>query len=100
MPAQQRRRRDQEGRPALARQQLRQGGQQHPIGRHVPRTPNLAAQNRQLVAKHFDLHRIGVRCRTVPEHPQNQANDHQRDRMNHHNTEPAARHLPRPAPSP
>jgi hypothetical protein len=49
----------------LPRQQLRQRGQQHPISRRVPRI-DMAAQHRQLMAKHRDLHRIGVRRRTAP----------------------------------
>src|SRR5204862_7435737 len=47
-----------------------------------------------------DLHRVPVRGWTASQHSQNPANDHQRDRLNHHTTEPARRHLPRPEPSP
>jgi hypothetical protein len=100
MPAQQRRGRDQESRPPLPWQQLREGGQQYPIGRGVPRTRNLAAQYRQLVAKHRDLHRVRVRRWAAPQHAQNTPNDHQRYCASDHTTEPAAPHLRRPAPSP
>src|SRR2546429_8651107 len=48
------------------------------------------------MAQHSDLHRIRVRWRTAPQRAQNPANDHQRDRVHHHNIEPAAPHLHRP----
>jgi hypothetical protein len=48
------------------------------------------AQHRQSVAKHGNLHGIRVRRRTAPKRTQKPANDHQRDRMNYHTTEPAA----------
>jgi len=55
MPAQQRRRRDQEYRPSLARQQLGQSGQQHPIRQAVARPGHLAAQHREQIPKDRDL---------------------------------------------
>jgi hypothetical protein len=49
----------------------------------------LAVQHRHLVPKHRDLHCIRVQCRAAAQHPKNPPNDQQRDRMNHHTTEPA-----------
>jgi len=100
VPPQERRGRDQECRPPLPRQQLRQCGQQHPIGRGVPRTRYLTAQYRQLMAKHRDLHDVRVRRWTAAEHPQNPPNDHQRHAASDHTTEPAEQRFRRPAPQP
>jgi hypothetical protein len=61
VPPQQGRRGDQEDRPPVAGQQLRHGGQDHPVGRCVAGSSDLAAQDRELVAEHRDLDVFGVR---------------------------------------
>jgi hypothetical protein len=99
VPAQQRRRRDQEDRPPLPRQQLRQGGQQHPIRVPVSRAAHLPAQDRELMPQHRDLNLVGIRRRTPPEHAKNPSHDHQRHRTDHHDFQPAGQHRPRLEPS-
>ena len=70
MPAQQRRRRDQEGGPALPRQEPGQRGQDQAIGRRVARPGNLAVQHRQLVAQDGDLDVLDVWFRTEAHQPE------------------------------
>jgi hypothetical protein len=47
-------------------------------------------EHRHLVPKDRDFYRIRVGCRAAAQDPQNPPDDQQRDRMNHHTTEPAA----------
>ncbi len=55
VPTQQRQRRDQEDRPPLPRQQLRQRSQHHPIRGRISRSRHLAMEHRHLVPKDRDL---------------------------------------------
>jgi hypothetical protein len=67
VPAQQRRRRDEEDSPALTAEQPCKRGQHGAINRGVPRTCHLAAQHSQLMAEHGDLDVLLVRSRPEPE---------------------------------
>src|SRR6266487_5275416 len=55
MPAQQRRRRDNERAPACSREQTAGGGKEDSIGRFQVSPPNLATQDSELVPEHDDL---------------------------------------------
>ena len=55
VPAQQRRRRDEEGCPPLSAQQPGQRGEQRPVRRRVTWPRHLTAEHGQLVAEHGDL---------------------------------------------
>ncbi|OHV30402.1 hypothetical protein BCD49_33665 [Pseudofrankia sp. EUN1h] len=61
MPAQQSGRGNEERRPARTGQELSQAGQQHPIGRGVPRPGDLATRHRKLMAQDGDLDVLLVR---------------------------------------
>jgi len=71
VPAQQRRWRDQERRPALPRQQPGQRGQDQAISWCVAGAGNLAAKHRQLVAQDGDLDVLDVWFRTEAHQPEN-----------------------------
>ena len=70
MPAQQRRRRDEERRPALPRQHPGQRGEDQAIGGGVARAGNLTVQHRQLVAQDGDLEILVVWLGTQADQPQ------------------------------
>jgi len=89
VPTQQRRRRDQEDRPPLARQQLRQCREHQPVAGHVARSGDLAAQHHQLMPQHGDLHIFGIRRWTTTDQPQHPPDDHERHRAD---SQPAAPH--------
>ena len=55
MPAKQRLRRDEEGCPAIARQDAARGGEQHAVPPAKARPTHLAAEHLQLVAQKEDL---------------------------------------------
>ena len=59
MPAQDRLGRNEERRPPLAWHQLRQRGDERPVGPGEAGTGDLAAEDGQLVAKHEDLGVLG-----------------------------------------
>jgi hypothetical protein len=85
VPAQQRRRRDKEGRPAPSGEQPCEGGEHGAIGRGVPRTCHLASQHRQLVAEHGDLDVLFVRCWPEPEQVDQAADEQEGERTDHRN---------------
>src|ERR1700704_863222 len=70
MPAQQRRRRDQERRPALPRQEPGQRGQDQAISWCVAWPGNLAVKHRQLVAKDGNLDVLIVWFGTETDQPE------------------------------
>jgi hypothetical protein len=60
MPAQQRLRSHRERPPRATRQHPAERGQEQPVARREPRSPDLPAQDRQLVAQHQDLKLLGA----------------------------------------
>jgi hypothetical protein len=84
VPTEQRRRRDQEDRPAIAGEQLRQRREDHPVGRDVAGTGHLPTQDQQLMAKGRDLHVLGVGRWTQVDQPEDLSNDHESQRAHHH----------------
>ncbi len=79
VPPKQRRRGDQEDRPPLAGQQLRQRGQDHPVARPIPRTGHVPVQHGELVPQN----RIG--SLTAANHAENPPQDKEREGPYHHN---------------
>jgi hypothetical protein len=84
VPAQQRRQGDQEDRPAIARQQLRQARQNHSVGRRVAGPDDLPVEHRELVAQHRDLHVLGVRRLAAADQAENLTKDKECHRAHHH----------------
>jgi hypothetical protein len=68
VPAQECFRRNEQRAPAPARQQTTGGGQQRSIGAPQDRTPNLAAQDRKLVAEYDDLKLLEPLRTTAQQH--------------------------------
>jgi hypothetical protein len=78
VPAQQGRRRDQEDRPAIAGQQLRQRREDDSVGWGVAGPGHPSAQHQELMAEDRDLHILCVRRRTQADQAEELPDDHQR----------------------
>jgi hypothetical protein len=83
MPPQQSGWRDQEGCPALSRQQLGQRGEDEPIGGGIAGPGDLPTQHQELVAQHGDLHVLRVRGWTESDQAENPPNDQEPQRPHH-----------------
>jgi hypothetical protein len=84
MPAQQCPRADREDRPPVSRQNATKRRQQQPVRLAQPRSPRLAAQDRQLVAQHQDLQLLSPPRPTKEHHQLEQTpNDQVRKRQEH-----------------
>jgi hypothetical protein len=84
VPAQQRRRGDQEDPPTIPGQQLRQHRQDHAVARRIPRPGQLSAQHGELVPQHGDLYLLRIGSPTAADHAEDPPQDKKRQGPHHH----------------
>jgi hypothetical protein len=89
MPPQQRRGCNEKDRPAFPWQQPRQYRQHHSVGGCVLRPDDLAPHHHQLMAQYGNLYVLGVRRATQTSQAKNTPDDHERQRANDHDSQPA-----------
>jgi len=83
VPAHERRRRHEEGRPALTRQQPRERREHSAIGGGVPRTRHWATKDAELTAEYRDLDVLLVRGRSESNQTEQLTNEQEGDRTTH-----------------
>jgi hypothetical protein len=84
VPPQQRRRGNQKDLPPIPREQLRQRGQDDPIGGRVAGPGHLSAQHGELVSQDRDLHVVGIGSRTATDHAEDPPQHQERQGPHHH----------------
>lgn len=94
VPAQQRRGRDQEGRPPFPWQEPRRHGQRHPILRGVAWSGDLPANHHQLVPQHGYFNVLRIRRRAQADQVKEAPDDHKRQCAHDHDRQPAGRVVP------
>ena len=90
MPAQQRRRRDDEDGPTIAGEQLRQRGQEQAIARRVPGQGHLPAQHGELVPQNGDLDILRMGSPADADHREHPPHDEKRQGPHHHGNHPGS----------